>query len=53
MAGDADSPIGARAAQTAVDSDAEPVAGERIGGDAVVAAAQVLHQRVTAGEDPH
>jgi hypothetical protein len=36
-----------------VKSDAEPVAGERVGGDAVVAAAQVLHERVTAGEDPH
>ena len=35
-----------------VEGDAEPVAVGDVGGDVVVAAAQVLHEGVTGGEDP-
>jgi hypothetical protein len=35
-----------------VEDRAEPVAGGDVGGDVVVAAAQVLHEGVTGGEDP-
>ena len=35
-----------------VEGDAEPLAVGEVGGDVVVAAAKVLHERVTGGEDP-
>jgi hypothetical protein len=35
-----------------VEDRAEPVAGGDVGGDVVVAAAQVLHEGMTGGEDP-
>jgi len=35
-----------------VEDGAEPVAGGEVGGDVVVAAAQVLHKGVTSGENP-
>jgi hypothetical protein len=35
-----------------VEGDAEPVATGGVGGDAVVAAAEVLHACMTGGEDP-
>jgi hypothetical protein len=35
-----------------VESDAEPVSAGGVGGDVVVAAAQVLHEGVTDGEGP-
>lgn len=35
-----------------VEGDAEPVALRDVGGDLVVATAQVLHEGVTGGEDP-
>jgi hypothetical protein len=35
-----------------VEGFAEPVAGVDIGGEFVVAAAQILHEDVTAGQDP-
>jgi hypothetical protein len=35
-----------------VEGVAEPVVSRDVGGDLVVAAAQVLHERVAGGEDP-
>jgi hypothetical protein len=35
-----------------VEGFAEPVAGADVGGEFVVAAAQILHEGVTAGQDP-
>ena len=35
-----------------VEGDAEPVASLDVGGDVIVAAAQILHKGVTGGEDP-
>jgi AAA ATPase domain len=35
-----------------VEGDAEPLAGEEVGGDVVVAAAKVLHEGMSGGEDP-
>ncbi len=36
-----------------VEGDAKPVAVEGVSGDVVVAAAHVLHEGVTGGDDPH
>ena len=35
-----------------VEGDAEPVVSMDVGGDVAVAAAQVLHEGVTGGQDP-
>ena len=35
-----------------VEGDAEPVVSLDVGGDVAVAAAQVLHEGVTGGQDP-
>jgi hypothetical protein len=45
-------PRGSDGSCEVVEGDAEPVAGGDVGGDVVVAAAQVLHERVADSEDP-